>query len=137
MILYYVKHRQAGSFSQFYRSIYGHILYFWSIPNVYTKLDALATLFLNTFLLCKLSTHTDDVYYKVCLIFDTKAIYNMSHSCGQWNLKACILLKFVIKLDRHYPKQCNNILTISTLNAVLRVISSISLLRLYKEIISA
>ena len=69
------------------------------------------------FLLWKLSTHTDDVYYKVCLIFDTKAIYNMSHSCGQWNLKTCILLKFVIKLDRHYPKQCNNILTISTLIA--------------------
>ena len=49
--------------------------------------------------------------------------------------KTCILLKFVIKLDRRYPKQCNNILTISTLNAVLsRVI--ISLLRLYKEIMS-
>ena len=68
------------------------------------------------FLLWKLSTHTDDVYYKVCLIFDTKAIYNMSHSCGQWNLKTCILLKFVIKLDRHYPKPQNTIPTISTLN---------------------
>ena len=71
------------------------------------------------FLLWKLSTHTDDVYYKVCLIFDTKAIYNMSHSCGQWNLKTCILLKFAIKLDRHYPKPQNTIPTISTLDASL------------------